>query len=88
MLRHSELPAPDWVEYGHTCIRLFWEDSKVALVVDIDKPPEGFETLGENLEDLDTDDTDQDPDDFDYDDAAEELERLDQDDADEGGEMD
>ena len=35
-------PDPDRVEYGHTCIRLFWEDTKIVLVVDIDKPPNGY----------------------------------------------
>lgn len=77
MLRSEGLPQPDWIEYGHTCIRLFWETSKVVLVVDIDKPPEGCEPVGEDLEDFDTDDSDEDAGDLDYDEAAAELERLD-----------
>ena len=32
------LPEPDHVEYGHTCIRLFWEEPKTVLVIDIDDP--------------------------------------------------
>lgn len=43
MLEQSDLPQPDWVEYGYTCIRLIWEASKVVLVVEIDEPPEDFE---------------------------------------------
>lgn len=41
MLRENRMPQPDWVEYGETCIRLFWEEPKVVLVVDIDEPTEG-----------------------------------------------
>jgi hypothetical protein len=32
------LPEPDRLEYGYTCIRLFWDDPKVVLVIDIDGP--------------------------------------------------
>lgn len=32
------LPEPDRIEYGYTCIRLFWDESKTALVIDIDGP--------------------------------------------------
>jgi hypothetical protein len=81
MLQRGGLPDPDRVEYGHTCIRLFWEETKVVLVVDIDKPLEGFEVVGEYLEDLDIDEDD--PDDFDFDDAAEELQRADDDEVEE-----
>ena len=40
MLRESGLPDPDGVEYGHGCIRLFFDEPKIALVVDIDNPDE------------------------------------------------
>ncbi len=53
MLEDGGLPQPDAVEYGCTCIRLFWEDAKVVLIVDIDEPPEGFELIGERLGDPD-----------------------------------
>ena len=43
-LERSGLPQPDMVEYGFTCIRLFFEDSKTVLVIDIDEPPEGADT--------------------------------------------
>ncbi len=32
------LPEPDRIEYGYTCIRLFWDEPKTALVIDIDGP--------------------------------------------------
>ncbi len=31
------MPAPDRIEYGFTCIRLYWLEPKVVLVVDIDE---------------------------------------------------
>jgi hypothetical protein len=39
-LDENAVPQPSCVEYGYTCVRLFWEDSKVVLVVDIDEPSE------------------------------------------------
>jgi hypothetical protein len=43
MLARYGLPQPDHVEYGYTCIRLMWADSKTVMVVQIDEPPEGWE---------------------------------------------
>jgi hypothetical protein len=80
MLQREGLPDPDRVEYGHTCIRLFWEHSKVVMVVDIDDPPEGLELLGEYPEDFEDE---ADLDDLDDEDVAEILRRLDHDDDDE-----
>ena len=37
-LAENDLPQPDTVEYGFTCIRLFFNDTKHVLVVDIDGP--------------------------------------------------
>ena len=37
LLAKENVPEPDRIEYGHTCIRLLWTDSKVVLVVDIDE---------------------------------------------------
>jgi hypothetical protein len=91
MVRRQGLPEPDAVEYGETCIRLFWEKSKVVLVVEIDKPPEGFEVVGDyidDLGDLDLGEQDQNGHHPDYDPVAEELERLDRGNYDEQGEMD
>ncbi len=36
LLEQEGLPQPDAVEYGYGCIRLFFNEPKVALVVDID----------------------------------------------------
>jgi hypothetical protein len=38
LLEQSDLPQPDHVEYGFTCIRLFFEDTKTVVVIDIDDP--------------------------------------------------
>jgi hypothetical protein len=46
MLERGGLRQPDHVEYGYTCIRFFWEEEKLVLVIDIDEPPEGFERVG------------------------------------------
>jgi hypothetical protein len=45
MLADGGLPDPDRVEYGHECIRVFFEDSKVVLVIDIDDRPEADDRL-------------------------------------------
>ncbi len=50
LLAQENVQAPDRVEYGFACIRLFWEASKVVLVVDIE---EFAEDLGNELLDLD-----------------------------------
>jgi hypothetical protein len=51
MLESGGLRQPDHVEYGHTCIRFFWDQEKLVLVIDIDEPPEGFERVGVDLAD-------------------------------------
>ena len=38
LLAQNGLPEPDGVEYGYTCIRLFFDEPKTVLVVDIDGP--------------------------------------------------
>lgn len=43
LLETEGLPEPDEVEYDSTCIRLLWHQSKLALIVDIDPLPEGFD---------------------------------------------
>jgi hypothetical protein len=43
LLDREGLPEPDAVEYGHTCIRLFWHEPKLCVVVDIDERPEDGE---------------------------------------------
>jgi hypothetical protein len=38
LLEDNGLPQPDHVEYGFTCIRLFFNDTKHVVVIDIDDP--------------------------------------------------
>ena len=38
LLARNGLPEPDGVEYGYGCIRLFFEEPKTVLIVDIDEP--------------------------------------------------
>jgi hypothetical protein len=38
LLDDSGLPQPDRVEYGYTCIRLFFDATKQVVVIDIDGP--------------------------------------------------
>ncbi len=59
LLEESGLPEPDGVEYGHTCIRLFFEEPKVCLIIDIDEPPPGYEEVVEGDEMFDADDEDE-----------------------------
>ncbi len=36
LLAEQRLPQPDAVEYGYGCVRLYWNDTKVVVVVDVD----------------------------------------------------
>jgi hypothetical protein len=38
LLEKGDLPQPDRVEYGFTCIRLFFDTTKTVVVVDLDEP--------------------------------------------------
>ena len=38
LLEENDMPQPDHVEYGFTCIRLFFNETKTVVVVDIDDP--------------------------------------------------
>ena len=40
LIEQGGLPQPDEIEYGRTCIRLFWNQSKTAMVVDVDDCPD------------------------------------------------
>ena len=40
LLDESGLPQPDRVEYGFTCIRLFFDSTRQMVVIDIDEPAE------------------------------------------------
>jgi hypothetical protein len=39
LLEANDMPQPDYVEYGFTCIRLIFEEPKVVVVIDIDEEP-------------------------------------------------
>lgn len=41
LLEDSGLPQPDRVEYGGTCIRLFFDAAKHVVVIDLDEPDDG-----------------------------------------------
>ncbi len=53
LCEESGLPQPDWIEYGYTCIRLFWEAAKAVIVVDIDEREEPDEISFAALDDED-----------------------------------
>ena len=36
LLAEQGIPEPTWIEYGFTCIRLVWGESRLILRVDID----------------------------------------------------
>ena len=36
LLESSGLPQPDVVEYGYECVRLFFNEPKVVVIVDLD----------------------------------------------------
>lgn len=38
LLEASDLPQPDYVEYGFTCVRFFFSDAKQVVIIDIDDP--------------------------------------------------
>jgi hypothetical protein len=38
LLRSQDMPQPDVVEYGYTCVRFFFKESKACVVIDIDDP--------------------------------------------------
>jgi hypothetical protein len=37
LLEENGLPQPDHMEYGFTCIRLFFERTKHVIIIDIDE---------------------------------------------------
>jgi hypothetical protein len=44
LLEANGLPRPDHVEYGFGCIRLFFNETKTVVVVDIDDPEDTEDT--------------------------------------------
>jgi hypothetical protein len=51
LLEEAGLPQPDHVEYGFTCIRLFFMETKTVVVIDIDKPEDADAELEADLAD-------------------------------------
>jgi hypothetical protein len=51
MLETGGIRQPDYVEYGYTCIRFFWREEKLVVVIEIDEPPDGFEPAGVDVSD-------------------------------------
>ncbi|MGI8411634.1 MAG: hypothetical protein ACR2LV_02925 [Solirubrobacteraceae bacterium] len=50
LLEHNGLPQPDEIEYGYTCIRFLWHQTKAVVVVDIDEAAgAGDSNLGPGL---------------------------------------
>jgi hypothetical protein len=64
LLREHGMPEPERVEYGYTCIRVFFDEPKVCVVIDIDEAPEGFEKVGMDLAGAARELTDGDEDDY------------------------
>jgi hypothetical protein len=58
LLQQEGMPLPDEVEYGFGCIRLFFHDPKVVVVVDIDDYTEIDEAIAKRAESAEADDTD------------------------------
>lgn len=54
LLEQGGLPQPDYVEYGFTCIRLFFNRTKTVVVIDIDEPEGGEEVVDENAASTDS----------------------------------
>ena len=46
LIEENGLPQPDRVEYGFTCIRLFFERTKHVLIIDIDEPEKADASVG------------------------------------------
>ena len=49
LLEDNDLPQPDYVEYGFTCVRFFFNDTKHVVIVDIDAPDEAEPAVDEDV---------------------------------------
>jgi hypothetical protein len=45
LLEEEGLPEPHAVEYGYTCVRFYFWESKACVVVDIDNPDDDADLL-------------------------------------------
>ena len=50
LLEEGGLPQPDYVEYGYTCIRLIFMETKTVVVVDIDEPEDAEAVIDRSRE--------------------------------------
>jgi hypothetical protein len=48
LLEDNNLPQPDYVEYGFTCIRFFFNETKTVIVIDIDNPDDADAAIDED----------------------------------------
>jgi hypothetical protein len=55
LLEDNGLPEPDAVEYGYGCIRLFFEEPKLCVVIDIDDPEPGHDEASAEIEEASAD---------------------------------
>ena len=46
LLEANDMPQPDFVEYGYTCIRLIFDEPKLVVVIDIDEPEDAEAPAG------------------------------------------
>jgi hypothetical protein len=52
LLEESGLPEPHAVEYGYTCVRFYFWESKACVIVDIDNPDDNADLLDVELAEL------------------------------------
>lgn len=52
LLEENGLPEPHAVEYGYTCVRFFFWESKACVIVDIDNPDDDADLLDVELAEL------------------------------------
>jgi len=48
LLEDNGLPQPDCVEYGFTCIRFIFNETKTVVVIDIDNPEDADAAIDED----------------------------------------
>ena len=48
LLESQGLPQPSAVEYGHWCVRFFFQESKTCVIIDLD--PEATDNDSDELE--------------------------------------
>ena len=48
LLEENGLPSPDFVEYGYTCVRFFFYETKHVVVIDIDTPEDAEMEIDEH----------------------------------------